>query len=263
MHSATHHRGQSLIEILFAAAIFTIGVVTIGYLVLDASVSVRRNTESMQARLLAGEGIEAMRAIRDTDFSQVAPGTYGIIWDGTAWDLVDDATEIGMFTRTVTVESYDADTREVSVAVMGGEGVRERSTVFSTLISDWQRATEDAERLASDTSDAYLSETSDALLGVALQNTSSAPVVIEALRAEWTGEALLEGIVWNGTSIYSATTTPTASGVEIDIDDITITAFSEPLFFDRFDFTASIAGGDVVITLVCADGSEYRIVITV
>ena len=73
-----HNRGQSLIEMLFAVAVFTIGVVTIGYLVFDSFTSLRFGKETMQARLLASEGLEAVRTIYEDDFALLESGTYGL-----------------------------------------------------------------------------------------------------------------------------------------------------------------------------------------
>src|SRR3989344_5960584 len=110
-------QGQSLIEIIFAISVFVIGVVTIGYLTIDSFTSMQRVTDSVQARLLAAEGIEALVSIRDAGFENIEVGTYGLLFDAGFWTLTPTADEKGKFTRTIDIQAVDEDVVEVTSLV--------------------------------------------------------------------------------------------------------------------------------------------------
>jgi type II secretory pathway pseudopilin PulG len=75
------NQGQTLIEVIISLFIITIGI--IGCLAL-ANYSIHAGTQSrekVQASLLAQEGIEVVKNIRDTNWIQIANGVSGVTWD--------------------------------------------------------------------------------------------------------------------------------------------------------------------------------------
>lgn len=98
-----HQQGYSLIELLIAMSIFTIGVATVIFLVLDAGVTSTQGGERTQAILLAQEGLEAVRSIRDSDFESLGNGTHGLVLQNGKWIFQNTFDINGQFTRTLSV----------------------------------------------------------------------------------------------------------------------------------------------------------------
>ncbi len=95
--------GQSVFELLIAITIFTVGVSTIIFLTLDANTIARRSTERTQAILLAQEGLEATRSIRDNDFENLVAGSYGLNIEDDTWTFQNTPDTINQFTRTISI----------------------------------------------------------------------------------------------------------------------------------------------------------------
>ncbi len=132
-------RGVSLVEVLIGASIITIALVVIVNIYASlVSISIR-NTPRIQATLLAEEGIEAVKIMRDGDWTSnigtLSNSTnYHLYWNGTSWIstttsfLIDD-----VFDRNFTISdvyrdsnfnitntgggTFDAGSKKVTVTV--------------------------------------------------------------------------------------------------------------------------------------------------
>lgn len=100
---SAQQKGFSLIELLVAMTVFTIGVSSVIFLTLDAHTVSRRSTERTQAILLAQEGLEATRSIRDGDFENLVNGSHGLVLQDGKWVFSNTSDTVGKFTRTVSV----------------------------------------------------------------------------------------------------------------------------------------------------------------
>lgn len=257
-------QGQSLIEIIFAISIFVIGVVTIGYLTIDAFGSIGRITDSTQARLLASEGIEALVSIRDGDFENVVPGTYGVIFNQGFWELTPTSDEKGKFTRTISVENIDEEVIEVtSLVTWNVFGGRERSVSYSTLLSNWTQTKGEAGDLVVSTENAALISFDTEIIGLFIKNESLEDITITDMTVSWGTPALLERIVIEGVDVFNASTSePVTSGTEINIDDYSIGASSDFHYVDSLIFNGSIAGSNLVVIFTLEDGSNRSVYIS-
>lgn len=106
-----HRRGISLVEAVIAAAIAG-GAIVASIGVVSAALSRRvQLTESLQATLLAEEGLEAMRFVRDSGWATTSALTlntdYFPVFDGVAWkvQLANPGFLFGKFDRRVQVAS--------------------------------------------------------------------------------------------------------------------------------------------------------------
>lgn len=256
MQTRTLQQGQSLIEIIFAISIFVIGVVTIGYLTIDAFTSMQRVTDSTQARLLAVEGIEALISITDTDFD-ITAGTYGLALADGIWTLIEAPDEQGKFTRSITIDSLDDDTFEVTSQVtwtiFGG---RERSVSYESLISNWRQTKGEAGDLAVSIGNVSLISFDTEVIGLFVENEGEAAVTITDLSVAWDTEAQLIGVSIEDVVVFSASTSaPVASGAEIDITDYTVEVGSGFHHVNSILFDSSVAGSNLVISFTFEDGS--------
>lgn len=264
MHSYTTQRGQSLIEILFAITVFTIGVVTIGYLIISGLNTLHYATESTQARLLASEGIEAVTAIRDGDFDQIPAGTYGLMLNEGRWMLASTSDTQGKFTRTITIEDIDVDTKDViSHVVWSVFGGSEKNITYTTRLSNWMQTNGDAGDLAVYTDSVTVMASSTIVSGLRLKNNGDTSIVVTNIRIVWDAPILLERITISGMDVFTASTSASvASGTDINITDYTLEAFSGFHAIDAIVFNGDLGSSNLVMLLTLLDGSIRSVYVT-
>lgn len=251
-------KGQSLIEIIFAIAIFAIGVITIGYLIIDGIVSLRYATESTQARFLAEEGIEAVSSIRDGDFSLISAGTYGLVLESGVWTLVAEPDEQGKFTRTITITDVGNESKEVSsVVAWNVSSSNTKNISYTTRLTDWKQTAGQAGDLSVSIDNALLSASGTELTGLTFQNTGADDIFIDKISVTWSAPALLERIVVNEIDLFnSSTSAPVSSESEVDIEDFQVRVSSGTYFINTISFDRNIVETNFIITFTLADGSK-------
>lgn len=126
MNRLNYRKGISIIEVIIGSAIIVIALVALvssmaGVLKVDAS-----SSRSVQATLLADEGIEVMRHLRDISWdSSIAPlttgSTYHFEFNGSSWSVVAGAGSLidSALTRTVIVNEVQRDA-ESDIVSSGG-----------------------------------------------------------------------------------------------------------------------------------------------
>ena len=140
-----NEEGQSIIEVVIAIGIVALVLVA---LVSAVTISVRNSTFSKNksvATKYVNEGIEAVRSIRDNNWSNLTAAdgtTNGLQFTGGVWsfsgasDYPDSPTNT--FTRTVDVScNVDNDSCDIDVAVEWISGSSTRSSGASTTFTRW------------------------------------------------------------------------------------------------------------------------------
>ena len=161
MRNPLFKKGTTLVEVIVAAAILVLVVLS---LVSAYLFSLREGlgvTQRVQAPLLAEEGIEAMKWLRDggwsTNITPLSPGsTYYLVATSSVWQATTSPSMLfGKFQRTMTLYNVnrdtngdivssggvlDAGTKKVVVTVSwfsaGGTTTRTISTYLTNLFSD-------------------------------------------------------------------------------------------------------------------------------
>lgn len=261
MNRVHTHTGQSLVEILFAIAVFTIGVVTIGYLIFDSFTSLRIAEEEMQARFLASEGLEAIRSILEHDFDAVTAGEYGLALTSGVWSLNGLGDTQGKFSRYVSIVEVDGENKEATAHVSWGDGISARDVSLATIFSDWEQQSGDAASLDVDFNNAMLSSSSTVLSSIALRNTGAEDITLTEMSVEWTPDAVLQGISIRANELMNASTTA-ISGETIDIADYTIGAGTGYHLIDGITFSQSVADTDFLLTFTLSDQSKRYVVLS-
>jgi len=105
-------RGFSVVEVLVASAIFALATTTFVGSLLSAKFSSDYSSRENRAVLLAEEGLEAVRNIRDADFANLIDGTYGISTSGNVFSLSGTSDVSDIFTRALTVSTIDEDQKK-------------------------------------------------------------------------------------------------------------------------------------------------------
>ena len=122
--------GMSLVEVLLAAAIFAVistGLIG-GIIYGQESTAVAGARE--RAVKIAEEGVEAVRNIRDSGYSNLpVDGTYGLTISGGVWSLSGSSDTTDIFTRTVNLATIDSRTRELTVNVSWTQTVQRAGSI--------------------------------------------------------------------------------------------------------------------------------------
>ena len=147
-------KGMGLIEIIIVSAVLSIGLLSIiSFLIFSRGVTFEAGRKTV-AVSLAEEGIEAVRSIRDENWSAVsASGTYYPVISGNKWILtVTDPGPINnLYTRVVIIEgvsrdanddisgsgSLDPDTKKLTSRISWTESGRNKQIELVTYISNF------------------------------------------------------------------------------------------------------------------------------
>ncbi len=97
-------RGQSLLELIVAMAIFSLVGAAMAAMVTGSFAGLEQGGEQTRAEALAQEGIEAVRAIRDRAWNENVYSTSSVAVSGNEWVFSGEGTSetIGQFTRAIS-----------------------------------------------------------------------------------------------------------------------------------------------------------------
>jgi Tfp pilus assembly protein PilV len=132
------HKGFSLVEVVLAGAVFGLLVSALVTAYLFGQEATATAGQRARAEGLADEGLEAVRNIRDDNYSNLTDGNHGLAIAGGIWTFsgVSDATDI--FTRQVAISSVDAD-RKLVVSTVSWQQTPQRtgSVSATTYLTNW------------------------------------------------------------------------------------------------------------------------------
>ncbi len=136
----TLRRGSGLVEAVIAIAIFVASIGTIAALVIGAGTVQRRGVEREKALLLAEEGIEAVRSIRDRSWASMVTGTRGVVVSSTnMWEFFGSSDVTDGYTRTVQIAASGTTAYRVTSTVSWAfSGAVSGTVSLATVLSDWQ-----------------------------------------------------------------------------------------------------------------------------
>jgi prepilin-type N-terminal cleavage/methylation domain-containing protein len=136
---STTNRGFSLVESILAISVFSLFVFTIAtthLYGLETSVSAGNRA---RATLLAEEGLEVARTLRNANFETLVAGEHGLSFSGDAWSLSGSEDVVGMFTRSITISNHSATTKEIISTVSWSESSgRDGSVSLATRLTNWE-----------------------------------------------------------------------------------------------------------------------------
>lgn len=134
---ATNKGGFSLVEVMLALSIFAILAVafTSSYIYgIDAAAS---SGNRVRASMLALEGLEAARNIRDADFAELADGTHGLAVSNNQWLFSGTEDVEDIFTRSISISSVDPKRKNIVSSVSWQQGGNARQVAVRTRLADW------------------------------------------------------------------------------------------------------------------------------
>ena len=271
-NNLNYSRGQILIELMIAMAIFVLVVAAVTLLVLGVFLSDRVSRERMEATFLAQEGIEAVRSIRDRDFDNLIPGVYGLRLTGNQWVFSGNYDKHGKFTRQITISNVSGEIDPTDIKKIESEvtwkvnPMRENSLALTNYLTDWQQTQGDAGELWADISQAVLGNKDKELRNIKIQNIGSRDIIIDKITAWWDNSRLIREIVINGITVWSnkgpgSPKGNQSSGTELDIDNFLVGAGSGEITIDKVGFNGSMSGATFIILFrMIDDSTKYLLV---
>lgn len=113
----TNQRGFSLVEVMLSTSVFVLLVTALVGAYLYGQEATMLAGNRTRATLLAEEGLEAVRNIRDAGFTNLTDGTHGLTTTGNQWNLSGTSDVADIFTRQVIISSVDAKRKSVTANV--------------------------------------------------------------------------------------------------------------------------------------------------
>lgn len=129
--------GLSIVEIILAVMIFSILAVSGVATVVHSFTVNRRGEEETQATVVAQEGIEAARSIKNKSWSALTSGLHGLSPSGNQWSFSGTSDINGKFTRVVNVEAVNRDGSGNIVPAPTGSADSDTMKVTSTATWDF------------------------------------------------------------------------------------------------------------------------------
>lgn len=140
--TSQEQRGALLVEILLAISVFGLMVTAVTGAIVYGQQSTVLGSQRAHAAHIAKASNEAIRAIRDENFTLLAPGTYGLTISGNKWSLTGTPDIVdGIYTRSIVIGSVDAVTRSITTSITWQQNMQ-RSGIVSTIgrLTNWRAA---------------------------------------------------------------------------------------------------------------------------
>ncbi len=127
--------GQSLIELIIAIGVAAVILPALFFGFMTSTQSKAQETQSLQANALMNEGLEAARAVREANWSNIATnGDYHPVIVTNSWTLVAGTEIINQYTRIVNIADVSRDSNG-NVVLSGG--TVDPSTKKITVTISW------------------------------------------------------------------------------------------------------------------------------
>lgn len=260
------NKGISLVEVVVAIAIFSV-LSTVAY---QTYITVNRLTVSSDKKdvavRLAEEGIEAMRSIRDYNFTSLPTiGTIGIVIGATStWQASGTSDVTNGYIRTLTFTPVDADTTTITSKVDWlDRGATSTLTLNSTL-TNWEKIVLQSAGLTINTTGANLSQAASRrlLTGITLAvSATSSTTTINQVNVSWTTaiRRLQEIRSPNGTLVFGPVSVVSGATSTLSTSISMNPGTSKTI---EFYFDSTMATNTITITFIMTDGSIKTVVIT-
>ena len=137
-----HSRGFSSIEVLLASSIFILLMTSLTGAYFYGREATTLASKRAQATLLAEEGLEVVRNIRDKDFGILNDGTHGLRLAGNnRWVFSNNANETDGFTREIVIDAVDPKRKDVTANVTWEQNPQRTGLVsLMTRLTNWTEA---------------------------------------------------------------------------------------------------------------------------
>ncbi len=109
--------GFLLVEVLLSSSVFIMLVTAfVGVFYYGFEASTLAGNRS-QATILAEEGQEAVRSMKNVNFASLTDGTHGLVYSNNAWSFSGTQDVTGIYTRQVIISTVDANRKNITTNV--------------------------------------------------------------------------------------------------------------------------------------------------
>ncbi len=254
--------GFSIVEAILSMAIFMLITTALIGIIIYGKQSTSVAGERARAIFLAEEGLEAVRNIKNEDFTNLIDGTYGLNASTGEWEFsgTSDSTE-NFFTREIIISTIDSDRKQIASKVTWQQSVQITGEIFlTTQFTNWSVLIgNQTSSLVVDTTNANLDPSDDSeVIGITIENTGSTNIIIDKIIVSWIGgkkgnnvkTVIIDNqIVWTGNE---------KSGSELDIIDFVLSSYTT-YPFTEIKFKKGMIGAELSLTFILSDGSQKTI----
>jgi prepilin-type N-terminal cleavage/methylation domain-containing protein len=142
LHSTPHiphsNRGFSLVEVILSSAVFALLVTALvgAYLYGQEATALAGNRA--RANMIAEEGLEAARNIRDPAYANLTDGTYGLTTASNQWNLSGSSDVTDIFTRQIVISTIDTKRKSITSNVTWQQNPQRAGLVsLITRLTNW------------------------------------------------------------------------------------------------------------------------------
>lgn len=137
-------KGQSLVELMVVMGIFIAFFTGLIFFVFDSFFIGRLSYDLVKANFLAEEGMEAVRSIRDNNFSHLLAGNHGLAISGGHWIFqgVEEGlnSQLNNGKRVILIEDIDSSRKKITSTVdWGFAGNRPEEVKLISYLTNWQK----------------------------------------------------------------------------------------------------------------------------
>lgn len=264
----SNQKGFSLVETVIAGSILSLlaGALVGAFLYGQESTSLsgKRN----RAVFLAEEGLEIARNIRDSSFSDLVDGTHGLSTSSNEWIFSGASDNRDIFTRSLTISSVDANTKQIISTVNWQQNdQRVGTTTLITYLTNWHRVSGQSQGFVVDISGASIGGRNNRdLLGLTITNSGDIDIVIDKMTVSWDNSNLIEQVRIDGDNVWRHNSEGTpdgrqSSGTELDIVDFDLVVGSGVLDINRIRFDDNMSNSIFTILFTFGDGTTKEVAI--
>lgn len=280
MFNIKSQKGQSLLEVIVAMAIFSLIAVVMVSMVTGSFLGLTQGGQQTEAQALAQEGIEAVRSLKDSDWDLITGYTEtGIEISGSNWVIKGEGTNdiIGDFIRTIYFndvyrnDNYeivasdvlgsllDVRTKEVKSEVVWSP----RDTIINIVnqisyLTNWEDINE-ATCLKINTSTSCFDK--KALTGITLENTCPDDIVVIGATPVWDNENQITWIqidgqsYWRNSCNWGCTLSGKQdSGIFLHFGDRSLTVpGNSTISVDKYEWGTNMVGSVISLSLKFED----------
>ncbi|OGC38001.1 hypothetical protein A2155_01905 [candidate division WWE3 bacterium RBG_16_52_45] len=139
LRSIRARKGQSLVEAVVAIGIALIVVTGLVVLAVGAVRSATLSRNRSVAVQYAQEGLEALRSVRDRDFTDLPDsGTNKLFWDGSQWNAISGSEAIDLYSRSFTSSLISPGKIKIVMTVGWADSAGSHTLDLTTYLTDWQ-----------------------------------------------------------------------------------------------------------------------------
>ena len=132
-------KGFSLVEVLLAVSVF--GLIVTGLIggLIYGQQSTALAGQRARATMIAEEGLEAVRNIRDENFTNLTDGTFGLTTTSNQWNLSGSSDVTDIFTRQIVIAAVDVNRKQVMSTITWQQNPQRTGQVqLHTYLTNWR-----------------------------------------------------------------------------------------------------------------------------